>query len=94
MRSHVHRPVTGVPDMTASEVAADMLKLQPLGEEAHRLGMASIHLWHVLLQVCPKRILNTLKMTDTQVGLDEVTVSAKVVAPQPSWIWRLVLKSG
>ncbi len=97
-RSHIAIPRSlapaRVPDVAASEVAADMLKLQPLGEEAHRLGMASIHLWHVLQQLGPKRILNPLEMTNTQVGLDQVTVSAEVAAPQPSRIWRLVLKSG
>lgn len=81
LRSHVHRPVTRLSDITASNVAADMLKRQPLREEVHRLGVAPIHLGHTLLQVHGKRVFGHLKVVDAQVGLDEISVPARIFMP-------------
>ena len=81
VRSHIHRPATRVSNVTAPVMAADMLKRQPLREKGHRLGVAPIHLGHVLLQVHRKRVFLHLKVVDAPVGLDEILVPAKVVSP-------------
>lgn len=62
-------------------MAADVLKRQPLGDERHRLGMATINLGHVPLQINGKGVFFHLEIVDAPVGFDETPVPAKVVAP-------------
>lgn len=35
VRSHTHRPISGVAEVTASNVVTDVVKRQPLGDERH-----------------------------------------------------------